>query len=431
MISHTYGRIEVFLTALRQLGIPTQLDGSAKALGGYWSPNNLDPATRERSYARTGYHDSADARLNYHVLPEALVAKLTPDLTGVEYIAPYNPALNSTTDTKTPIETVRARKEIIMAAGAIHTPKILHLSGIGSSAILRSLGINQILDIPGVGENLQDHATLYSSLELTNLDDPTQDPNYLKENATYNAEMGRIYEANRTGPWTVGTENTLSFLTAKHLNFSTSNFVHAADQSPEQYLRPGIDRSVARGYEKAHDLLLKYMVEDRVALTENLLVTIISLQKPLSRGSVHAASADPYKMPEVSYRTFSNPLDLQMLAQAVHFNTDLLPQTPALKSIGAVVTSPEPGLATPGLMDTVRGSAVPSFFHPSGTCAMLKFEDGGCVDNELRLYGSKGSVRVVDASIFPVIPSAHTQSTVYAVAEKAADLIKGVGVEGV
>lgn len=420
----------MFLTALRQLGIPIQLDGSANALGGYWSPNNLDPATRERSYARTGYHDRAYSRPSYHVLPEALVARLTPDLTGIEYIAPYNPALNSTADTKSNIRTARARKEIIMAAGAIHTPKILQLSGIGSSSILRSLGIDQILDIPGVGENLQDHATLYGSLELTNLDDPTQDPNYLKQNATYDAEMGRLYEANHTGPWTVGTENTLSFLTAKHLNFSPSNFAHAADQSPEKYLRPGLDHSVVRGYEKAHNLLLKYMAEDRVTLTENLLVTIISLQKPLSRGSVHAASEDPYTMPQVSYRTFSNPLDLKMLAQAVHFNTDLLPQTPALKSIGAVVSSPKPGLTTTELMDTIRESAVPSFFHPGGTCAMLKFEDGGCVDNELRLYGSRGRVRVVDASIFPVIPSAHTQSTVYAVAEKAADLIKGVGVEG-
>lgn len=412
------------MAALRQLGIPTQIDGSANALGGYWSPNNLDPVTRERSYARTGYHDSANTRSNYHVLPETLVTKLTPDLTGVEYIPEYNTTLNSTPpDIK--IKTVRARKEIIMAAGAIHTPKILHLSGIGSSAVLRSLGVNQILDVPGVGENLQDHATIYGSVALTNLSDPTQDPVYIWNNATYDAEMGLLYEANRTGPWTVGTENTFSFLTAKHLNFSVSHFTHAAGQ-PARYLRSGLDPSIIRGYEKAQNLLLKYMTDNKVALSENLLITIISLQKPLSRGSVHAGSTDPYTMPHVSYRTFSNPLDLEMLAQAVRLQTDLLPQTPALQSIGAVLEFPKPGLTDTELKDTIKESADPNFYHPVGTCAMLKFRDGGCVDSQLRLYGSRGRVRVIDASIFPIIPSAHTQSTVYAVAEKAADLIRGM-----
>ncbi|KAL4926371.1 GMC family oxidoreductase [Aspergillus undulatus] len=424
----TTGR--TFFEGLRQLGIPIQLDGSANALGGFWSSNNLDPVTKERSYARTTYHEIAESRSNYHVLPETLVTRLTPDLTGVEYIPRYNPALNSTPpDAKT--RTVRARKEIIMAAGAIHTPKILHLSGIGPSSVLRSLGIDQVLNVPGVGENLQDHATVYGSLSLTNLSDPTQDPNYIRTNATYDAEMGLLYEANRTGPWTVGTENTLSFLTAEHLNFSVSNFVHAAEQPAAKYLRPGVDPTIIQGYEKAKAAILEYMTEDKVALTENLFVVIVSLQKPLSRGSVQAASTDPYAMPAVNYRSFSNPLDLQMLAHSLRFSTDLLPQTPALQSIGAAVQYPKPGLSDAELVDVIRASAVPSFSHPSGTCAMLKLEEGGCVDNELRLYGSNGRVRVVDASIFPVIPSAHTQTTVYAVAEKAADLIKGVRAEQV
>jgi choline dehydrogenase-like flavoprotein len=129
-------------------------------------------------------------------------------------------------------------------------------------------------------------------------------------------------------------------------------------------------------------------------------------------------------MPLVDYRTFSNPLDLQIMVQSVRFNTDILPQTDAFKEIGAFVQTPETGLSDIQLAGVIRASADPSFSHPSGTCAMLKLEDGGCVDKRLRLYGSYGRVRVVDASIFPVIQSSHLQSTVYAVAEKAADLIR-------
>ncbi|KAL4939209.1 hypothetical protein BDV06DRAFT_225234 [Aspergillus oleicola] len=412
-----------FIEALRQLRIPIQLDGAANALGGFWNPNSLNPVTRERSYARTTFHELAKSRPNYHVLPHTLVTKLTPDLSSVEYITPYSPALNATPpDAKT--SRVQARKEIIMAAGGIHTPKILQLSGIGSSTVLQSLGVEQVLNLPGVGENFQDHATVYGSVALTNLSDPTQDPSYLSTNATYDAEMGALYELNRTGPWTVSTDNTFSFLTAQHLNFSTANFVHAADQPAAQYLRRGLDSTIVHGYEKIKAAILNAMAENKLALTENLLGGVASLQKPLSRGSIHAASTDPYVMPAVNYRSFSNPLDLKMLVQALRFNTDILPSTPALKAIGAVVQSPAQGLSDEELADFIRASAFPSFSHPTGTCAMLKPEDGGCVDSQLRLYGSEGRIRVVDASIMPVVPSTHTQSTVYAVAEKAADLIK-------
>ncbi|KAL4963454.1 GMC family oxidoreductase [Aspergillus stella-maris] len=414
-----------FIQALRQLGIPVQRDGAMNALGGFWYPNSLDPVTRERSYARTTFHDIAKSRPNYHILPGTLVTKLTSDLTSVEYITPYNPALNATPPgAKT--SKVQARKEIIMAAGGIHTPKILQLSGIGSMVVLKTLGIEQVLELPGVGENFQDHATVYGSLSLTNLSDPTQDPTYLISNTTYDAEMGTLYELNRTGPWTASTENTFSFLTAQHLNFSSTNFIHAANQPAAQYLRPGLNSTIINGYEKVKAAIVNSMMENKIALTENLFGGVASLQKPLSRGSVHAASSDPYAMPAVNYRSFSNPLDLKMFVQALRFNADILPSTPALHAIGAIVQSPTPGSSDAELVEFIRESAFPSFSHPTGTCAMLKLEDGGCIDSQLRLYGSGGRIRVVDASIMPVVPSTHTQSTVYAVAEKAADIIKGV-----
>ncbi|KAL4887224.1 hypothetical protein BJY04DRAFT_225367 [Aspergillus karnatakaensis] len=412
-----------FLAALRQLGIPIQVDGTANAIGGFWSPNSLDPVTRERSYARTTYHELGEGRRNYHVLLESLVTRLTPDLSGVEYLD-YNTALNAT-PSAAKRRTVRVRKEIIMAAGALHTPKILQLSGIGSSGVLRSLNIKQIIDLPGVGENFQDHPALYGSEEWTKLEDPTQVLAYFYSNATYDAEQGVLYELNRTGRWTAAWENTLSFLTAEHLNLSTTLLQQALHQPADRYLRPGLDAAIIKGYKKIKAATLEFMTEGKITLTENLWGGIVALQKPLSRGSVRAASTDPYAVPLIDYRAFSNPLDVQIFTHGIRFNTELLPTTEAYNELGTVVQFPTPGLSDDQLAAVIRSSASPTFDHASGTCAMLKLEDGGCVDSKLRLYGSRGRIRVVDASIMPVVPSAHIQSTVYAVAEKAADLIKG------
>jgi choline dehydrogenase-like flavoprotein len=177
------------------------------------------------------------------------VTRLSHDLSGVEYIPGYNPdqtvvAPNATT------RQVQARREIIMAASALHTPKILQLSGIGSSFVLDRLGINQIINLPGVGENFQDHPAQYLAVVVTNISDPTQHPAYLDQNKTYDAEMGVLYEETRTGPWTVSTDNTFAFLTADHHNVSYGSFVEAAQQPAAKYLRPGIDSTIINGFEK-------------------------------------------------------------------------------------------------------------------------------------------------------------------------------------
>ncbi|KAL4812299.1 hypothetical protein BDW67DRAFT_188812 [Aspergillus spinulosporus] len=414
---------KTFISALRQLGIPIQLDGTATAIGGFWSPNSLDPVTRERSYARTTYHELSKERQNYHVLLEALVTRLTPDLSGVEYVPGYNPAFNAIPPCAERRQ-VCARKEIIMAAGAIHTPKILQLSGIGSSDVLHRLGVEQVFDLPAVGENFQDHPVLYGSQELTNLSDPTQLLSYVYSNATYDAEQGTLYELNRTGRWTASWENTMSFLTAEYLNISTTSLAQAAQQPADKFLRPGLDPKIVHGYEKIKTATLNSMIEGRITITENLFGGIVRLQNPLSWGSVRAASTDPYNMPLVDYRAFTNPLDLTIFTQGIRINTDVLPTTDAYQELGTIVHFPSPELSDTELEAVIQSSAAPTFNHASGTCAMLKLEDGGCVDNKLRLYGSMGRIRVVDASIFPVVPSAHIQSTVYAVAERAAEIIK-------
>lgn len=149
--------IKYFFKAFRNLGITTPKDpsdGSAK--GVFWVPSTLDPVSRTRSYARIAHYDRVNAsRPNYHVLPMSAVTKIKFDknnrVTGVEYVR------RKTGETFE----AQVKKEVVLAAGAVHTPQILMLSGIGEKNELRKFEIECISDIPSVGHNFQDHPTLY------------------------------------------------------------------------------------------------------------------------------------------------------------------------------------------------------------------------------------------------------------------------------
>lgn len=148
---------------MNYLGIPIQKDGSAgTAYDAFWSPNSINPHNASRSWARTGYYDPlVTTRSNFHVLINNQVTKvllkktlggLGPvKATGVEF-AENRESLR---------KTVNAKKEVIIAAGAPATPKILQLSGIGPANILNEFGIDKFVDLPGVGSNYQDHTFLF------------------------------------------------------------------------------------------------------------------------------------------------------------------------------------------------------------------------------------------------------------------------------
>ena len=145
--------------------------------------------------------------------------------------------------------------------------------------------------------------------------------------------------------------------------------------------------------------------------------------RPLSRGTVNINPADLSSGPLVDWRTFSNPLDVKALARMVpfarRFNT--------LSSFSGL----DPVELTPGLNVTsdaaieryLRTTTAPTFAHPAGTASMLPKEHGGVVDTNLKVYGV-GKLSVVDASVMPYLPATHLCTTVYAIAEKAADAIK-------
>lgn len=156
----------------------------------------------------------------------------------------------------------------------------------------------------------------------------------------------------------------------------------------------------------------------------NYISIVAMLMHPFSRGNIHITSSDPEAQPRIDPKYLSHPLDLEMLAGAIEF-IKVIAKTPPfadlLKPNGRRIPSVE-GDGSEEAKRIVRERLFTAF-HPSGTCAMLPCEKGGVVDSRLRVYGTT-NVRVVDASVFPIEPLGHLQSTVYAVAEKAADLIK-------
>lgn len=152
----SYGDTENFFRGWNCIGVPTPKDpGSGDARGAFWAPSSLDPNDETRSYARTAHYDRViKRRPNYHLITETAVSKIIFDgkkATGVEYISRLNNCSG----------TVEISKEVILAAGSLHSPQILQLSGIGDKGHLKSLGIKTKVDLPGVGQNFQDHPTLY------------------------------------------------------------------------------------------------------------------------------------------------------------------------------------------------------------------------------------------------------------------------------
>ena len=142
---------------------------------------------------------------------------------------------------------------------------------------------------------------------------------------------------------------------------------------------------------------------------------------PLSRGTCHITSANPFDPPAIDPRWLTNPVDRQVLVEALLFNRRILTTPPMLELQAAQFVPPIN--ADTNAINQVISNGLRTEFHPSGTCAMLPLAQGGVVDSHLRVWGTQ-NLRVVDAGIFPIIPAAHLQSVVYAVAEKAADIFK-------
>jgi len=141
-----------------------------------------------------------------------------------------------------------------------------------------------------------------------------------------------------------------------------------------------------------------------------------SIAHPLSRGFIEINSTDPLAPPIVDLRTGSNPVDLSLFTEAFRFGRRLV-QTPAIQELGPTELTPGPSLQSEEELLGFARDSLSTMYHPTGTAAMQPREIGGVVDHNLMVYGTR-NLRVVDASIMPLIPGTHLQSTVYAIGEK-------------
>lgn len=193
----------------------------------------------------------------------------------------------------------------------------------------------------------------------------------------------------------------------------------ASKQAPTDHLVPGLDSTLIAGFSAQKASLVERLGTNTSAAYEiinnNAGSLTVAVMHPLSRGTCYINSPDPFEPPLIDPRWLSNPVDRQILIEALLFNRKIL-ATPTMLELQPAQFVP-PIEANEDALSQVINNGIRTEFHPSGTCAMLPIAQGGVVDPHLRVWGTK-NLRVIDAGIFPMVPAAHLQAVVYGVAEK-------------
>ncbi|KAK8105100.1 GMC oxidoreductase [Apiospora kogelbergensis] len=420
-----YPGLDPLVTAFGEMpGVEYAADSGAGRAGVYWFPTLMDPVKHERSFALNGHYENV-RRPNYHLMADTLVRRVLLDddasaAKGVEFI------------TKNQTFTVDATKEVIVSAGAVHTPKVLQLSGIGPRKVLEAAGIKTLVDLPGVGQNFMEHVGIATNITIEGLRNIHPNGFDLVTNATFREWVESAWETDRSGPYSIAFNNIAGWLPLSAITPSLfESFAQELEaQDHASYLPEGTDPTVAAGYRMQMQQLAVAMrsrdtVFARFAVNATLGGTNPIMNQPLSRGTINIDARDPFGAPPlVDYRTLSNPLERRVLVEMVKwlrrysFETSLGGLRPLDSAPGPDVVSDDQIAAW---LDA--SSVLPSDYHPAGTAAMMPLALGGVVDQTLRVYGVR-RLRVVDASIMPNLPGANTCQPVYAIAEKAADMIK-------
>lgn len=378
---------ESFIAGAQGLGLPRNPDynGESQAGVGYFQ-RTIDG--RWRASTARSYLWPARKRSNLSIRTNARATAIVFDgkrAVGVRYAR--GTALGT-------LRQVAARREVIVCCGALNTPRLLQLSGVGPAALLRELGIPVRCDLPGVGANLSDH---FSVRIVRGVKDIT----------TIN-ELSRMPRlAGQVARWMLGKPSILAL---------SPSLVHWFWQS-----RPGLDRPDLQGVFTPASYREGYvgMLDTYPGMTCG-----VWPHRPYSRGSVRARSADVFADPLVQPNYLSDERDSAMLLGGMRLARQLL-QTPELASVATAESLPGPQVQSDDeMLDFARRYGVSSY-HVNGTARMGPASDpDAVVDAELRVHGLQG-LRIVDASVMPAIPSANTCAATMMIAEKAADMIRG------
>ena len=368
---------EAYFKAAGELGIPTNHDmtGEKQDGVGYYQ---LTQRNVRRSSASVAYLNPARSRPNLTIKTGAQILRVLVEngkAVGVEVAGEG---------------TIRADVEVIMSSGAIGSPRLLMLSGIGPADHLRDLGLPVVFDQPGVGSNLQDHVDLFVIAECTG---PHTYDRYAKPHLSVLA--GLQYLIQKKGP------------VASSL-FETGGFWYADPEarSPDIQFHLGLGSGIEAG----------------VAAMENGGVTLNSAYlRPRSRGTVRLASSDPLAAPLIDPNYWADPYDREMSIRGLKLAQEIMRQD-ALKPYVKAERLPGPEVRTEQDYFDYACRHAKTDHHPAGTCRMGA-DPAAVVDPQLRFNGIE-RLRVVDASIMPTLVSSNTNAPTIMIAEKAADMIR-------
>ncbi|KAF7972027.1 hypothetical protein HWV62_19243 [Athelia sp. TMB] len=423
--------IPPYLRAWAALGAPLNTNPwGGHAAGLYNVRRSVDPATGARASADSAYLTPAVlGRGNLHILTGAQATKvLLKDekdaagnvvATGVEFVH----------DGKT--YAAHARKEVVLSAGVVQTPQLLELSGIGAAKDgngIQGTGIPVRVALPGVGENVQDH--LFVPMQFL-LKPGTRTFDALRNDPAFLAAQQAEYDATRTG-WLAAIDSTVAYTPL------------ALATTPPQFsaILARLEAAIAQGeltplQKEQYRVQVELLKKGEVPALETLLMSkgfiapeagksyfilMTGLQHPFSRGSVHIASADPLAAPVIDPNFLSSEFDVEALLAGYRLMEKVVAQAPLAGLIAAQQLPPAVLEADEHALGFIRAAATTGA-HLMGSCALARRDLGGVVGNDLRVHGT-ANLRVADASIIPLSVGCHIQATVFAIGERAGDLIK-------
>jgi choline dehydrogenase len=291
------------------------------------------------------------------------------------------------------VQTVRAAAEVVLAAGAIGSPQLLQLSGIGPAAVLGAAGVEPVHELPGVGTNLQDHLQIRAVFKVQG----TQTLNTLAASMLGKARIGLQYALSRSGPMSMAPSQLGAFTRSSPAHEWPNLEYHVQPLSLDAFGEPlhGFDAFTA---------------------------SVCNLN-PTSRGTVHIRSARAEDAPAIAPNYLSTPEDRQVAADSLRLTRRIVAQ-PALARYRPEEIRPGVQFQSDEELARLAGDIATTIFHPVGTCRMGRDGDPLAVlDARLRVRGPGGPIRalrVVDASVMPTITSGNTNSPTLMIAEQAA-----------
>jgi choline dehydrogenase len=380
--------LDAFAEAAQQAGIPATDDfnrGTNEGVG-YFEVNQK--AGFRWNTAKAFLRPTCFGRPNFEMWTGAHVRRLLTEraadgslrCTGAEVVTPHG------------VETVTATREVILCAGSIGSVQILQLSGIGPGALLQQHGITVQHDLPGVGENLQDHLQIRSVYKVQGV----KTLNTLAATPWGKAKIGLEYLLRRTGPMSMAPSQLGAFT-----------------RTSDAFVWPNIEYHV-------QPLSLDAFGQPLHAF--NAITASVCNLNPTSRGRVQITSPRHEDAPAITTNYLSTPEDRQVAADSLRVTRRIVAQ-PAMQRY-----QPEefkPGVQYQSDEDLARlaGDIATTIFHPVGTCKMGRADDPtAVVDTRLRVRGVAG-LRVVDASVMPTITSGNTNSPTLMLAERAAQWV--------